>query len=370
MKITKKKEEIDQEDLNNMNIITHPLQEYDNIYKNAIVYEVLNFMNKTIKKEVLNNMNIKEDSYIHDQDEDIKLNDVQLKIKELENNLFDINFNSSISMAINDQYDQIFFKYLSNENEKKTDITRSIKLFDFSKYIQKINKNYIINETEDYNEIIKKKSENFSEILQALENLYNCRIYLIGGFLREIIQNQENQEIITEIDIAFSRNFSKEEIKKVCKNIDINIVSDKIGYIKISFKKIIENKEVELHIEGLHTCHSIECESVYQLDYTINSLYYDCKNKKLIDPTGYGISDIKNKILSMPCPEYYSEFEYWIDGDKTTYTYRKLFRFFKFLAQKYKPSKNLNNFIEIYTNEKILKDKDLFLKSLDSFLED
>lgn len=71
----------------------------------------------------------------------------------------------------------------------------------------------------------------------------------------------------------------------------------------------------------------------------------------------------------MPCPEYYSEFKNWIEGDKTIYTYRKLFRFFKFI-QEYKPSKNLINFIDIYTKEKIYENRNYFLDKLHNFMED
>ena len=35
-------------------------------------------------------------------------------------------------------------------------------------------------------------------------------------------------------------------------------------------------------------------------DLTINTLYYDISNKKIIDPTGHGIKDIKSKVLRTP----------------------------------------------------------------------
>lgn len=166
-----------------------------------------------------------------------------------------------------------------NDIKYNIDIKRQLELYSFSNHILKVKKNYKMNETDDYNKIIKKNLKNFSEILQALENIReSSNIYIIGGFLREIIKNQENEEIITEVDIAFS--CSENEIKQVCDNFNIyTFYTDDNGYIKISFKKSIKNKDVELHIEGLNILHSIKCETVYQLDYTINSLYYDYKKK-------------------------------------------------------------------------------------------
>lgn len=106
------------------------------------------------------------------------------------------------------------------------------------------------------------------------------RLFIVGGFLRDIFIGRESKDIDVEI---FGLTF--EEILKIVKN------RGKSKIVGSAFPIILyENLEISVSDSD-----NIE-ESALRRDFTINSLYFDFEQKKLYDFYG-GVHDIKDKII-------------------------------------------------------------------------
>ncbi len=63
-------------------------------------------------------------------------------------------------------------------------------------------------------------------------------------------------------------------------------------------------------------------------DFCCNCLYYDFVNGVIMDPTGYGVTDAKSKLLRIPVDN--SMWEIWFKGNTF-----KLLRYWKFVIKGY-----------------------------------
>lgn len=130
-------------------------------------------------------------------------------------------------------------------------------------------------------------------------------IYLVGGCIRDFIQKKDPK------DYDMVTNALPSESKKILKDFNVSDEQGKnfgvlrvytkdepLGYEIASYRKDIskgrdtkgEDQKVEM---GTHITIEDDCN---RRDLTINALFYDIKNKKIIDIVG-GIDDIKNGII-------------------------------------------------------------------------
>jgi len=123
--------------------------------------------------------------------------------------------------------------------------------------------------------------------LIKLSKKYNFRIYITGGTVRDILL--KNQKI-NDIDIAvegcsetFSRNFS-------------NIINASFVILdrKRKIYRVVKNK---FFFDFTQISGTI-IDDCKRRDFTINSIAFDLKENKIIDPFN-GISDLNNKIIRM-----------------------------------------------------------------------
>lgn len=127
------------------------------------------------------------------------------------------------------------------------------------------------------------------KILNSIDEIIkNHKVYLVGGYLRNYFLNSEissdrdlvvlgdscalANKIAGELDGTFIELDCENEIYRV-------VLKDKKNYFDIS--KMHENNLLK---------------DAQRRDFTINSIFYDLNEQKIIDPLG-GIDDIKNKVL-------------------------------------------------------------------------
>lgn len=126
-----------------------------------------------------------------------------------------------------------------------------------------------------------KKNIPFIDILSSIENEYNCKIYLVGGCLRDILLNIP----LSDIDIT-------------AENIDYiklaNILGKKIKAHPVAFKDNMRLMKNGLIIDVSKLRGSSIYDDVLKRDFTINNLACSL-DAKVIGST----SDINNKIIKI-----------------------------------------------------------------------
>lgn len=133
--------------------------------------------------------------------------------------------------------------------------------------------------------------------LQILERLHEAGFtaYLVGGSVRDLLLNQRPK------DFDISTSAKPEEIKRIFRNSILIGKRFRLAHIRFG-KKIFEvstfragNNESDTLILRDNEWGSPE-EDALRRDFTINGLFYDHKNKTIIDYVG-GFEDIQKKCL-------------------------------------------------------------------------
>lgn len=144
----------------------------------------------------------------------------------------------------------------------------------------------------------------FKDILSKLEDKYNIsfiekllkiensELYLFGGALRDIAMGKEWKE--ADIRLVIPKSF--QEIQ--------TLTEESLSEIYIDEKVVLENLGIVVYRflpKGSTTKSAIDLSVVHDLetnipDFTINSLFYDLKNEKILDRYG-ALNDIGQKIL-------------------------------------------------------------------------
>lgn len=73
-------------------------------------------------------------------------------------------------------------------------------------------------------------------------------------------------------------------------------------------------------------------------DFTFNALFYDRKNKTVIDPSGTGVQDAIDKVIRPPFPP--EKWDEWLENSP-----QAAVRYFKFVQRGYTPCEGLEEFI-------------------------
>jgi len=144
-------------------------------------------------------------------------------------------------------------------------------------------------------------------------------IYLHGGLLRDILTST----VGNDVDITFT--CSHHEMKQIC---DKNGWKSKVGD-NLPYWAVGGEIEFETKLEGMSL--SFNGLAKYQVsDFAANTIYYDCKNKILIDRYGTGVDAALAHKISL---SVYSvdEWEEWRNAD--FYVGSKLFRYYKFVMR-------------------------------------
>ena len=173
---------------------------------------------------------------------------------------------------------------------------------------------------------ILKKNIPFLDILYSIEKEYNCKIYLVGGCLRDIILNIQLSDIdITACNIDYI-NLAK-------------ILGKKIKAYPVSFKDNMRLMKNNLIIDVSKLRGQNIYDDVLKRDFTINNLACSLDGEIIGD-----VSDINNKIIKIVTDNSF------IDDPL------RIIRAFRFAS-------TLSFTIDDYTMQNICKNKELIKSS-------
>lgn len=144
---------------------------------------------------------------------------------------------------------------------------------------------------------------NVPPFIQKLADTAKCNIYIVGGYIRNALTG------LGETDIDICGELLPEEL-----GVDANIVpvNKRLGTAIITDGVTVTEytplRKESYGCGGEHSPLAVSFgaslqEDVKRRDFTAGSVYYDVKNKRIIDFFG-GINDIKTKVLRAQNPEF------------------------------------------------------------------
>jgi len=167
----------------------------------------------------------------------------------------------------------------------------------------------MINLTEEENDL-------FSKIkLLCKNNNLDIIIRVSGGWIRDKLLGQ----YASDIDLTIEGNISGVEFAKIiAKSMNINVATIKVNPEK---SKHLETSTITMDNFSIDICnlrsesyainnripivtYGTPKEDAYRRDLTINSLFYNINTNSIEDHTGFGLDDIKNKIIRTPLDSY------------------------------------------------------------------
>lgn len=140
-----------------------------------------------------------------------------------------------------------------------------------------------------------------SKNLEKLADIFPCKLYIVGGYIRNQIMGIENEDV----DIVSSLSLA--EVEKLLSDSDFSFkIKSKtlgsalicVGDEKYEYTTLRKDfyKEGGAHMpERVEFVDSIE-EDAKRRDFACNAIYYDIKNDKIYDFYN-GIEDIEKKII-------------------------------------------------------------------------
>lgn len=129
-------------------------------------------------------------------------------------------------------------------------------------------------------------------------------IYVVGGYVRDVFLGLPQEEL-GDIDLCSCAKISDLQSLAQEGKFEIQILNKKLGVCKIKIAGVwFEHATFRVEKCGLNGKHSPTSvnfttdinEDVLRRDFTINSLYYDICEGKIVDLVG-GASDLKNRVL-------------------------------------------------------------------------
>ncbi|MDR2266890.1 MAG: CCA tRNA nucleotidyltransferase [Christensenellaceae bacterium] len=142
---------------------------------------------------------------------------------------------------------------------------------------------------------------NISQALKQLNLILGEPLYIVGGFVRNFIAGFGQ----TDIDLASSLTPSEIIHRLKSTKFKIRPINPRIGTLKIyTDDECFEYTTFRIDNypnTGEHEPTSVKFttsldEDAQRRDFTLNAIYYDIKNDKIIDPVS-GIQDINNRII-------------------------------------------------------------------------
>ena len=149
------------------------------------------------------------------------------------------------------------------------------------------------------------------EVCQELKSLskefnkLGHKLYIVGGFVRNSLMG------LHDTDIDITSTLPIEDLNKIIKKLKIksNNINPRLGTIQLRFNNVemeyTRFRKESYGIHGKHTPTEIEFVSdieidAHRRDFTINSLYYDIEEDRIIDLVG-GQKDLQKGIIKTTC---------------------------------------------------------------------
>ena len=145
------------------------------------------------------------------------------------------------------------------------------------------------------------------EKIEKLSAVCDKPLYIVGGYIRNYLTGGY---VSNDVDLCSSLSVSVMEANLKKCNVSVERVNEKTGNIFFTIDNLnCEYTSFKQEIYGKGGKHVPEktvfnCDlpgDAKRRDFKCNAIYYDIKNKKIIDPFN-GRGDIANKILDTPLP--------------------------------------------------------------------
>ena len=155
------------------------------------------------------------------------------------------------------------------------------------------------------------KREKFLEITNYIHNIiqdteFEQHVYVVGGSVRDLIMEKEIKDIDLVIDLPQGgvrfANFCEQNgltgkvvIYATYGTAAMKILEQDIECVMTRGEKYLDNgsRNPTVRFADLK-------EDAFRRDLTINALYYNISTREILDPTGYGLKDINDKICRSP----------------------------------------------------------------------
>ena len=166
-------------------------------------------------------------------------------------------------------------------------------------------------------EILYNKSlENYHNIVFYLRDIikgteFEGKLYTVGGCVRDILMHNHIKDIDMVVNMPnggikfanwlYKNNYVKGSVVVYETYGTAMLKLSKFPFMELEFVQTRKEQYRDKNSRNPETCYGTIEEDCYRRDLTINSLYYNVSEGKIIDITGLGISDINNHIIRTPC---------------------------------------------------------------------
>jgi putative nucleotidyltransferase with HDIG domain len=138
-------------------------------------------------------------------------------------------------------------------------------------------------------------------------------VFCVGGMVRDQLMGHPIKDIDLVVDLPNGgvefADFMVDTYPKICKN---KCLFQTYGTAKFTMQTIMGDVDIETvhtrkeqyknkNSRNPETEFGTLLEDASRRDLTINALYKNVSDDKIIDPTGKGVDDIKNQIIRTPC---------------------------------------------------------------------
>ena len=177
-------------------------------------------------------------------------------------------------------------------------------------------------------------------------------VYMVGGAVRDLILKRE----IKDIDLCIDSPTGSADFMEYLKKNWSEVTKDFVVYLRYGtakFSLILPSGLIDIECviprtesynEGPRKPDSIQYTSIQEdakrRDFCCNALYMNVVTEEILDPTGYGIEDVKNKVLRTPLdPELTFRDDPLRMLRAFRFAYQKGFTIMPFVLEKIKPYK-------------------------------
>lgn len=137
---------------------------------------------------------------------------------------------------------------------------------------------------------------------QLLQILEKHKPLLVGGCVRDYllaVPVRDYDFVVEKITDELLKDITDSgwEIKKTGKNLDIYNVSRRVPTLSEDLYNLTNITEIYHSIEITEMTNGNIKDDAFDRDLTINAIYYNPYTNEVLDPIGYSISDLRNKLI-------------------------------------------------------------------------
>ncbi|WP_437912463.1 hypothetical protein WME73_35785 [Sorangium sp. So ce302] len=172
------------------------------------------------------------------------------------------------------------------------------------------------------------------EYIDLVDEIWNrgFEVFLVGGTVRDVLagESANDVDLVTSMPLALALDVLRPMFRNDALRVHPNTGFCRLGGTPASGDPFIDLKMVCLDNLGTPNAQfgaSLQTDVVHR-DFACNALYYDPKNKLIVDPTGTGLADVERRKLTLV-----SERTRILNIDAA----KIAIRFFKFVSRGYEP---------------------------------